>query len=160
MTTISEKIEIIKNEIQEFTDKICALEQQRNNKHQEFLLEVLCNEAVLNESSWIMDENCLKSSVRAHKTLTDLLSTNYHCHFEMNNFNLYFDDDDITIWFMSPNDLKNFVKDFNLKINIDSLLRERKQYEKTIENNQKFLEIIDERIKYLESINNRTLQNR
>lgn len=147
-----EKIAAIQNKIQELTKQIHEIEALKRDKGQELLLEVLCDEAILNESSWVIDENCLKSDVHKHKKLSDLLSTDYHCHFEINNLFLNFDDNDITLWFTTTKDLENFIRSFNLKLNLSSLRREKEHYEKIISDSQKTLDLVNERIKYIESI--------
>lgn len=62
------------------------------------------------------------SDVRKHKTLTELLQTDYHQKYSTVISNipveLYFDDWDITIFFTSSSHIIDFIKLTNLRIDL------------------------------------------
>jgi hypothetical protein len=107
--------------------QIRQLEDESNKTAELILVLVLSNPDILNEQSWLIDSNsnCLISQTNKHCFLTEILQTDYHQRYSTTISNipieLYFDDNDITIYFTSNTHFIDFVKSMKLKLNLNPL---------------------------------------
>lgn len=144
----------LKSEIQKIQQKIYSLENEKSLKATELLNKTLNTESVINQMTWdFQGDQILYSKDTKHKLLTQLLQTDYHCHFENDDLSLNFSDWDIYLCFKSQEKMFEFVHRNKLKINSSEVKKQIEQHKQTIISCQKSIEQLENEQKKIESLN-------
>jgi hypothetical protein len=149
-------VESTKSEINQLQTIINQTLNQQSQKIKELLSKVLSCEEILNQSPWnLQPKNTLFSTTIRHSILADFLQSDYHCALENETVNLCFSDSDIYLYFNNKDSLTQLIEKYHIKLETDHLLRQAKNLQKTIQTNQKELDIINQEINKIQQINNK-----
>lgn len=147
-------VEKIKSEMDQLQEVINSTAQQQAQKSKELLSTVLSCEEILNQASWrLQDQFTLCSSTTDHSILSDYLQSDYHCAFENEIVSLVFSDGDIYLHFKDRNSLTQLIETYHINLETHHLLQRAKMLEKTIQTNQKELDVLNEKIKEIQHLN-------
>ena len=114
-------------------DKINGLYHEQRMIEEEYgrlKMEYLFQSDILKESSWDINRNGKSLSLHSHtskfKKLSDLFETDYHCQIDLSKEeHLRFDDGDISLHFKSIGKAFEFIKKYDLPLNMEPLVKER-----------------------------------
>lgn len=163
-TQIKAKLMISKQDVEQTKSEINQLQQTIDStrniqslKIQELLSKVLSCEEILNQSAWNLQEpTTLFSTTSRHSILADYLQSDYHCSLENETVTLCFSDSDIYLYFKNKNSLSQLIEKYHIKLETIHLLRQAKNLQKAIQTNQQELDIINQEINKIRSLNKGT----
>lgn len=143
---IEEKTNVLKSLQEEHKhkklyEKSSSIEKELFEIKKQFVIE----SDVLKEAVWAIradssDGICLIGKDSQFKRLCKLIQFDFHCRFDLEpGVKLHFDDWDITITFKDSKTAIQFIKDRDLKTNLDSFKTQRDKLKEDYESLDKFI---------------------
>lgn len=143
--------------IKNFESLIDQIEQEKKDLENELVNEVLAFKDILNETTWQYDsgnDNVLLSRYGRHKTFVELLCNYNHSTIRGKEVSLFFDEDCISLLIEPPQTMIEFIRKYDIQLEIDSLKKVRDKLRTHTKNHQQELLEIEKKIGKIEVIIN------